>query len=105
MNNYDENKESSFSCYLDANNLYGYPVTKKLTVGSFKWVKNVSRIDEEFIKNHDENSDIGYFIKVDLEYPKELLICIVTGLCVLTSLCVRHMTKKYVAHIKNIKQA
>ena len=72
MNNYDENKESSFLCYLDANNFYGYPMTKKLPVSSFNWVKNVSRIDEEFIKNYDENSNIGYFIKVHLEYPKEL---------------------------------
>ena len=72
MNNYDENKKSSFLSYLDANNLYGRPMIKKLPVGSFKWVKNVSRIDEEFIKNDDENSDIGYFLKADLEYPKEL---------------------------------
>ena len=38
MNNYDENKES-FLSYLDANNLYGCPVIKKLPVGSFEWVK------------------------------------------------------------------
>ena len=72
MNNYDENEESSFLSYLDANNLYGCPMIKKLPVGGFKWVTNVSRMDEEFIKNYDENSDIGYFFKVDLEYPKEL---------------------------------
>ena len=71
MNNYDENKESSSLSYLDANNLYGCPMIKKLSVGGFNWVKNVSRIDEEFIKNYDENSDIGYFLNVDLEYPKE----------------------------------
>ena len=28
MNNYDKNKESSFLQYLDANNLYGYPMTE-----------------------------------------------------------------------------
>ena len=72
LNNYDENNESSFLCNLDANNLYGRPMIKKLPVGSFKWVKNVSRIDKEFIKNYDENSDIAYFLKVDIEYPKEL---------------------------------
>ena len=45
---------------------------KKHPAGCFKWVKNVSKIDEEYIKNYDENSDIGYFLKVDIEYPKEL---------------------------------
>ena len=72
MNNYDENKESSFSSNFDANDLYGFSMIKNLPAGGFKWVKNVSRIDEEFIKNYDENSDIAYFFKVDLEYPIEL---------------------------------
>ena len=36
MANYDENKESSFLPYLDANNLYGCPVTGKLPAGGFK---------------------------------------------------------------------
>ena len=72
MNNYDENKESSFLSHLDANNLYGCPMIKKRPVGSLKWVKNVSRIGEEFINIYDENSDMGYFLRVDLEYPKEL---------------------------------
>ena len=72
INNYDENKESSFLSYLDASNLYECPMIKKRPVCSFMWIKNVSRIDEEFIKDYDENSDIGYFLKLDLEYPKEL---------------------------------
>ena len=45
---------------------------QNLPVGGFEWVRDVSRIDEDFIKNYDENSDIGYFRKVDIEYPKEL---------------------------------
>ena len=52
--------------------MYGSPIIKKPPVGGFKWVKKVSRIDEDFIKNYYENSDIGYFLKVDYEYPKEL---------------------------------
>ena len=72
MDNYDENKESPFLPYLDANHLYRCLMTEKLSVGGFKWVKNVSKIDEEFIKNYDENSDIGLFLKGDIEYPKEL---------------------------------
>ena len=39
MDNYDENKESSFLQYLDASNLYGCPVTEKFPVDGFKWVK------------------------------------------------------------------
>ena len=45
---------------------------QNLPVGGFKWVRDVSRIDEDFIKSYDENSDIGFFLKVDIEYPKEL---------------------------------
>ena len=45
---------------------------QNLPVGGFEWVRDVSRIDEHFIKNYDENSDIGHFLKVDIVYPKEL---------------------------------
>ena len=59
-------KESSFLENLDANNLYGWAMEQNLPVGSFKWVKSLSRTDENVIKNYDENSNIGYFLKVDL---------------------------------------
>ena len=35
-----------------------------------KW--NVSRFNEDFIKTYSENSDVGYFLVVDVEYPKKL---------------------------------
>ena len=73
MDNYDENKGSSFLPYLGANNLYGCPMTEKLPVGGFTFVKNASKImDEEFIKYYDENSDTGLILKVDIKCPKEL---------------------------------
>ena len=39
MKNYDENNESSYIEYLDANSLYGWAMSQKLPVNSFKWVK------------------------------------------------------------------
>ena len=63
MNNYDEKEESSYIQYLDENNLYDWATSQKLPVGGFKWIKDVSKIDKNFIKNYDENRDIGYFFK------------------------------------------
>ena len=72
MENYDENKESSYIQYLDANNLYGWAMSQKLPKSNFKWVEDTSRINEEFIKNYNENSNKGYILEVDVKYPKKL---------------------------------
>ena len=72
MKIYDKNNESSYMIYMDANNLNGYAMSKKLPVDGFEWVEDLSTIDEDFIKNYDEDSDAVYFIEADLEYPKEL---------------------------------
>ena len=70
MKNYDENDESSYIQYLDANNLYGWAMSQKLPVNGFKWIEN-NEINEEFIKN-DENNDKGYILAVDVKYPRKL---------------------------------
>ena len=46
----------------------------KLPVGDFKWIDkdDILKFDEKFIKNYDENSDKGYILEVDVEYPKNL---------------------------------
>ena len=72
LKNYDKNIESSYIEYLDANNLYGWAMCKKLSVRNFKWLDNLSMFTEEFIKNYDENGDKGYIFEVDVEYPKKL---------------------------------
>ena len=36
MKNYDKNIESSYLPYLDANNLYGWEMSRKLPVNGFK---------------------------------------------------------------------
>ena len=72
MKNYDKNKESSCIQYVDANNLYGWAISQKLPGNGFKWIKNVTEIDEKFIKNYNEDSDEGYIFEVDVKYPRRL---------------------------------
>ena len=72
MKDYDENKESSYIIYVDYNNLYGEAISQKLPVDGFEWAENLSTINEDFIKNYDEDSDVGYIIKADIEYQKKL---------------------------------
>ena len=100
--------------YLDANNLYEWGMSQKLPVIGFKWVEKLSRFNKIFIKNYNENNDIGYFLEVDIDYPKKLfdfykdlpfsperkkvnkvdkLICSIED------------KEKYVMHIRVLKQA
>ena len=72
MKNYDKNIESSYTEYLDGNNLYGWAMSQKLPTSGFRWVEDLSQFNEDFIKKYDENSYIGYFLEVDINYSKEL---------------------------------
>ena len=100
--------------YFDANNLYKWAMSQKLPVNGVKWVKKLSKINEDFIKDYDENSNKGYFLEVDVGYPKksfdlhknlpflperkkvnkiEKIICSIED------------NEKYVVHIKVLNQA
>ena len=72
MKNYDKDIISSYLMYLYANNLYGWTMSQKLPVNGFKWIKNLPQFNENFIRFCDENSDIGYFLKGDIDYPEKL---------------------------------
>ena len=52
MKNYDKNIESSCLEYLDANNLYRWAMSQKLSVDGFEWMKeyDLSKFNESFIK-------------------------------------------------------
>ena len=69
MNDYDKDIESSYLEYWDANNLYGWAISQKLPVDGFKWVGegDLSKFNENFMKNYDENSDKGYVLEVNVE--------------------------------------
>ena len=74
MKDYNKNIESSYIEYLDVHNLYGLEMSQKLPVNGFKWIeqKKLSKFNEDFIKNYDENGNIVYFLEADIDYPKEL---------------------------------
>ena len=44
----------------------------KITCKGFNWENDLSKFNEDFIKNYNENSDDGYFLEVDIEHPKTL---------------------------------
>ena len=72
MKNYDSSKKSTYLMYVDANNLYGYAMCKKLPTGNFKWVEDLSIFTKDFIKNYSEDSNTGYLLVVDVKYPENL---------------------------------
>ena len=47
-------------------------MSQKLLVNDFKWIEDTSKINEEFIKNYNENNDKGYILEVDVKYSKRL---------------------------------
>ena len=72
MNDYDKKKKSSYIQCLDANNLCGKAMTEKLPVRGFKWVNDISIIDEDFVKDYNKNDNEGYILDVDVDYPSKL---------------------------------
>jgi hypothetical protein len=64
---YDRNKPSKFITYLDANNLYGWAMSKALPTHGFKWMN-----ESELTNWKSITSKEGCLLEVDLEYPTAL---------------------------------
>ena len=116
MKNYNNNEESSYIEYLDPNNLYGWAMSKKLPVNGFRWLDSdeINEINEEFIKNYNENGNKGYIFEVDVRYPKRLhdshsdLPFLPERMEINKSkklVCNLFNKKKYVIHVNSLKQA
>ena len=69
MENYDENKESNYIMYWDANNLYGTVMTQYLP---YDEIKIDNTIDINNALKTDDNNDVGYIIECDLHFPEEI---------------------------------
>ena len=131
MKSYNDNEESSYIQYLEANNLYGWGMSKKLPTNGFKWIdtsetsnktaepSSLERsakyvIHENFIKNYNETDTKGYILEVDVKYPKRLHE-LHSDLPFLSErmevnkckklVCNLFNKKKYIAHINTLKRA
>ena len=115
IKNHDTKIESSYLTCLDANNLYRWVISQKLSVNGFMWYNEyLSDFNEDFIKTYDEHSDERYFLEVDVEYPKQLF-CSHKELPFLPErrklekveklVCSIKDKEKYVIHKRTLKQA
>ena len=68
MKDYEKSKPTSYLQYLDANNLYGWAMCQYLPTSGFKWSEK--NIDD--VLKTGEDSEHGYILEVDLEYPEDL---------------------------------
>ena len=114
MKDYDKKRKSSYIQYLDANNLYGKAMTEKLPVRGFRWMDDVSKMDEDFVRGYDKNDNKGYILEVDVDYPNELQnlhsdLPFLPERMVINNtkklVCNSHDKKNYVVHINVLKQA
>src|SRR5215468_1779192 len=69
MEEYDDSQPSKYLFYIDANNLYGWAMSKPLPYDKLEWVEDLDTIKIMELKEDDK---IGYILEVDLEYPDEL---------------------------------
>ena len=47
-------------------------MSQKLAVNTFEWKEVTTQFNEDFTKNFEEESDEGYFLEVDVQYPEKL---------------------------------
>ena len=112
---YDPNHPTRYLQYLDLNNLYGWAMSQPLPTGGFRWVefdegKGLKMIIDELSKR----KDCGYLLEVDVAYPRELhdyhndlpFMCAKMKLNGVDKLVPNlYYKRKYVIHIKALKQA
>ena len=106
MKDYDENRKQSYLEYWHLNNLHGLPILQKLPVNGFEQIK-------DFVKKHNEESNEGYFLEVDVQYLEkldefhnDLLFLSERKKVEKVEMLVANLYEKteYALHIRNLKQ-
>jgi hypothetical protein len=69
LKDYDSKKSNKHIFYLDANNLYGWAMSKPLPYRNFRWMKEEELGNWEKLSSEEGK---GCMLEVDLDYPKEL---------------------------------
>ncbi|KAB0795158.1 hypothetical protein PPYR_11997, partial [Photinus pyralis] len=69
LSGYDPNLPTNYLMYLDVNSLYGRTMCEPLPCGEFSFVENFETLD---ILNHPDDSDIGYILECDFDYPNHI---------------------------------
>ena len=77
-------------------------MTEKLPVRGFKWVNEISIIDEDFVKDYNKNDNKGYILDVDVDYPRKLQN-LHRDLPFLPERMIINNTKKLVCHLNDKK--
>lgn len=71
LDDYDSSERNNYLIYLDANNLYGWSMSQSLPTHGFRWLSDED-INAFNVQNVAENSEEGFILSVDLDYPAEL---------------------------------
>ncbi|XP_071578660.1 uncharacterized protein [Temnothorax nylanderi] len=66
---YDSSQPTTYLMYYDVNNLYGWAMSESLPYANFQWLDDPENFD---VTTVPADSDIGYILEVDLEYPPNL---------------------------------
>ena len=68
---YNPEEPNSYILYVDANNLYGWAMSRRLPIGQFVFLSEDEKAAFVVFKISDD-SRTGYVLECDLEYPAEL---------------------------------
>ena len=68
---YNPDDVNSWLLYVDANNLYGHAMSSFLATSDFRFFTE-DEIASFYLSTTSPTDGIGYVLKVDLDYPREL---------------------------------